>query len=232
MKTDFLEISKAYRDYLQNRDPGTCEPCPDIELIITSFLTGVPKKDKARIVSHAASCVKCSQLLKKFLAYSSEIDRFVEREQAIYEKMYREISEKRSLWARLPKNRPVFITAMLLCIAIITIIIIRPNVPLSTRDVVANTQINQVSPVNGNILIDKIQFRWEKVAVAKYYIIEIFDVSLNLIWRSDPIIGNSVDFSSGNQKLAQGGIYYWMVTAVMEDDTKSKSKLKEFSIAK
>jgi hypothetical protein len=231
MKTDFLELSKAYQDYLQQKDPNTREPCPDIELIMASVLAEVTKRDKARIVSHAANCAKCAQVLKRLLAFSSEIDSSFESEKALCEKKNsRAGAENKALWTWLPKRRPVYVMAGLLCMAIIAFFVIRPMVPSNTRDVASKGQITLVSPVNTSLPLDKIQFRWEKIARARYYIVEVFDVSLKLVWRSDPIFENSADFMPGIQPLAPRGTFYWMVTALMEDDTLSKSKLKEFSI--
>ncbi|MCX6576731.1 MAG: hypothetical protein NTV82_10100 [Candidatus Aminicenantes bacterium] len=66
---------------------------------------------------------------------------------------------------------------------------------------------------------------------AKYYIIETFDASLDLIWRSESLTGNELSPSREvSQKFRPNEKYFWVVTAVLEGGNKTKSRMKDFSI--
>jgi len=231
MKTNLLEISKAYREYLQKQEPARSEPCPDIELLMECCLAGGSKRKRARVIEHAANCANCSQTLKKILELSQRIDAFAEEARPYVKNLKRQrLFDRIVAWSWISKRVPAAITAALIGVVILGLLALKTTTHFSTRDVSTNLLINLVSPVNTVLTMEDIQFKWERIARTKHYIVELFDKSLGLIWRSDPILDNTATYSGGDQKLGPGKNFYWMVTAVMEDDRKIRSKLAEFSI--
>jgi hypothetical protein len=80
------------------------------------------------------------------------------------------------------------------------------------------------------VRVADLQFKWKKVPNSKYYLIELFDSALCLVWRSEPIDGIMAGIPADTKAVFQPGTYYWILTAIRMDDTSLKSDLKEFAI--
>jgi hypothetical protein len=85
------------------------------------------------------------------------------------------------------------------------------------RGPAANIQL--ISPVDKAVSSGELRFTWEGVPKAKYYIIETFDASLDLIWRSESLTANEFQPSQDiSQKFMPNEKYFWRVTGVLEKD--------------
>lgn len=103
--------------------------------------------------------------------------------------------------------------------------------PEAKRGAVSNIQL--VSPVSQGLPSADLKFVWQGIPKAKYYVVEAFDTSLELVWRSEPV--RLTEFhppQALREKLNPGKTYYWIVTAVLEDGRKITSRQKEFRITK
>lgn len=234
MKTNLVEISKIYQDYLKIDKTKSNEICPEIERIMECVLMVVSKKEKDEILKHSANCASCSQALKEILAISEEIDRFAEKAQT-YDEQPRSPSviEKQTLWSKISGRKAVAVLTAFLGITIITFAVFQFTGRSSKRGVTANIQIILCSPVKTSMMREKGLFKWEGLIRADYYVLELFDKSFNLMWRSGHLRENSAGLTAEvSRQLIPGETYYWMVRAVMEDSTERKSNLAEFSISR
>jgi len=60
----------------------------------------------------------------------------------------------------------------------------------------------------------------------KFYFVELFDSTLDLLWRSNAVLQREVIPSQDLfQKLIPKETYFWMVTSVFEGENKVKSRL-------
>lgn len=233
MKTNMTEISRIYRDYLRRAKPDVDRACPSIERLAQCVLADVPGKERAEIVGHAANCATCAAALKDLFDISAETDRVAAeikrsagREQA---------SESRGAGAflgRLTGRPAVAVMAGIFVLAVLTFTVFRLLDRSGTRGG-PEVRVLLVSPVAGSFSRDGLEFRWQSLAGADHYRVELFDKSLKLVWRSGPVSGNELHPADAVGKgLNAGETYYWMVTAVRGDHSEIKSKLAEFSVRK
>jgi hypothetical protein len=233
MKTNLAEVSRVYRDYLRGERPASGEACPTIERLAQCVLGDVPGKERAEIVGHAANCAACAAALKDLLAISAETDRVAT--EMIHSAGRGQAGEPRgakAFWGWLTGKPAVAVMAGVFVLAVITFSIFRLQDRSGTRGG-PEARILLVSPVAGSLSRDGLEFRWQSLAGADHYTVELFDKSLKLVWRSGSVSGNEVRPPDGVGKdLNAGETYYWMVTAVTGDHSELKSRLAEFSVKK
>lgn len=231
MKISFLEMSRAYRSCLTEGVYSKQEDCPGIERIMAAVLSDLPAEEKQYIDNHAASCSMCSELLRKAQEISFGIDRYVDRYKILINQSGKGISHrKKGLWSFIIGYKPIVIPAALLFIILSGIFIFVPRNGLNTRTSRSNEQITLIRPVDTRVALADLQFVWKEVPNSKSYFIELFDETLNLVWRSSYCIKNEMIVPADIKDDLKPGLYYWIVNAIMNDDTSLKSDLKEFSI--
>ena len=231
VKISFFEISKAYQSYLKDGVHSRQAVCPTNERILASVLSDVSREEKELIASHAANCYECSQILIEAQKISSGIDNYVDRSKALIKpsgKANGTRNKRRRPW--IVGYKPAVISAALLCILICGLFIFVPRMRFNSRAAVSKEQISVISPVNIEVRVADLQFKWKKVPNSKYYLIELFDSALCLVWRSEPIDEIMAGIPADTKAVFQPGTYYWILTAIRLDDTSLKSDLKEFAI--
>lgn len=91
--------------------------------------------------------------------------------------------------------------------------------------------IEALSP-RGEIPRAAIEFHWSQVRGAKHYTLEILDDKLNPLYRKDMIEGESFSLPLNvRDKLNSGQLYFWKVTAEMDEDGQLESVFEKFRIA-
>jgi hypothetical protein len=233
MKINFAEISKLYQDNLDRGGSVAKDSCPDPERLVNSIMTEVPRKEKAEILRHAANCPACAGALKGLLCISAEVTKLAEQVE-ILSKSGRGCAspEKKTFWAWIVK-KPLAATLMgLAAMAVIAVYVTQPRNKSAKRSE-PGVGIQMISPVKTSLPEATVQFKWESLANADYYIVELFDKTLKLVWRSGLLYGNETPLAGGVSKdMIPGETYYWTVTAVMTDHIEIKSRMAEFSIRK
>lgn len=233
MKTNLAEVSRVYRDYLRGEKPAGGGACPTIERLAQCVLADVPGKERAEIVGHAANCAACAAALKDLLDISAETDRVAaEIKRSAGRGQAGESRGAKAFWGRLTGKPAVAVMAGVFVLAVITFSMFRLLDRSGTRGG-SEARILLVSPVPGSLSKDGLEFRWESLAGADHYTVELFDKSLKLVWRSGPVSGNVVRPADAVGKDVNAGeTSFWMVTAVMGDHSEIKSRLAEFSVKK
>jgi hypothetical protein len=233
MKTNLAEVSRVFRDYVRVEKPAGEGACPTIERMAQCVLAEVPGRERAEIVGHAANCAACAAALKELLSVSAETDRVAgEIKRSAGRGQAGERREAKTFWGRLTERPAVAVMAGIFILAVITFSALRLLDRSETRGG-TEARILQVSPVAGSLSRDELEFRWESLAGADHYTVELFDKSLKLVWRSGPVSGNELRPADGiGEGLNAGETYYWMVTGVLGDRSEIKSRLSEFSIKK
>jgi hypothetical protein len=191
------------------------------------------RKRSAEVAGHAASCAACAAALKEILALSKETER-VAAEIAAYHG--RRASARSgsgterafSLW---PVSRPAFaLVAAILVVASLIVSIPRLLDRSATRGA-PETGIVLLSPLKGEPARDPLDFRWQGLAGADHYTVEVFDSTFRLLWRSGQVNGTEISLQAGGvPRFIAGEAYYWKVTAVANGRPEVQSKLAEFSV--
>ena len=84
-------------------------------------------------------------------------------------------------------------------------------------------------PTVSHNITDKLIFRWNPYASARYYILELFDDALLPVWTSGKTEVPHIHFPEEARSILQPGkAYFWMVTAYSGTDDIKESKLARF----
>lgn len=233
MKTNFAEISRLYQEHLRSNGRGAIDSCPDPEHLIKSVTGRVSRKEKAEIIRHVGNCIECARVLKATLNISAETDQFVSQVDVISEhgSDYHE-NHNRGLWNWVIR-RPIVATLIsMIVVAVFAFSIFRLLDKPGTRGG-PGSKVQLISPAKASLQGDNISFKWEGLTNVDNYVVELFDKSINLVWRSGPLHGNEARLPDKVGKdMISGETYYWSVTAVMNDQIEIRSPLAEFSVKK
>jgi hypothetical protein len=89
-----------------------------------------------------------------------------------------------------------------------------------------------IRPTSTIPISSEISFEWSIINDSSYFIVELLDESLILLWRSPKILETSVKLPNEVfSKLRQDNSYYWFVTVVLKDGEKIESNVAEFKIS-
>lgn len=233
MKTSMADVSRVYRDYLQGEKPAAREACPTIERLAQCVLADVPGKERAEIVGHAANCAVCAAALRDLIDISAETDRVAaEIKHSAGRGQAGESRRAWAFWGRLAGKPAVAVMAGIFVLVVLSFSVFRLVDRSGTRGGM-EARVLLVSPVAGSVSRDGLEFRWQSLAGADHYTLELFDKSLKLVWRSGPVSGNGLRPADAvGQGLNAGEVYFWTVTAVKGDHSEIKSRLAEFSVKK
>jgi hypothetical protein len=233
MKTDLLDLKAAYRDFLDGNKPASRESCPSPEDLVLLVRSRISRRRKTKIMDHAAKCAYCLQELKTILDVTSQENKFILAMNDALNSAAHEQSPRTNPLARRVSWNYVSVAAIVILLAgIAAYSIFRfSSKPDFLRGPVAG--IHLVSPADKVVPGAELKFVWEGLPNAKFYIIEAFDASLDLVWRSESMTAN--EFSPPHeilQKFRPDETYFWTVTAILEGGSKIKSNMNEFSIKK
>jgi hypothetical protein len=231
MKTNLAHLARVYQEYAKGGANG--EPCVDPESLARCALGAMSRRERDEIVGHAADCSACAAALKRLLSLSAEAERAAADFRTLSGGRKAERARARAaFWRRQFVPAAVISTGLLLLATSILLVpgfLSRPG----TRGV-AKAGVVLVSPGEEKVPAgDGIVFRWEGLAAAASYTIEVFDRSMSLLWRSDRTAGTEAGLPVETaRQMVPGETYYWRVTALTEDRRETKSKLAEFRLAR
>ncbi len=231
MRIDQARMAEIYLAHLGEKKAAPGAECPAPEDLVRLVTEKVGRKERARILGHVSGCFECVGLLKSVLRLSDEIDRLwaegeargLPREEPPGIRLRRRFQGRRAALAGL---------AGAIALAVMTYSVIR----LADKPVVRGTgdpEVRLIDPKKGAALpAGDIEFRWAAVPRAARYTVELFDGSLEMLWRSDRLTETAwkLPEEEAGRVLHEGEGYFWRVTAVLEDGRELVSKLAEFSI--
>jgi hypothetical protein len=231
MKIDMFQLKEAYQGILEDNRPASRESCSSPEDLLLLVRSKLSRRDQAKIMDHAVRCPLCLGEIKKLLDITKEENKFIlNLNEALNSAVHSKPHQGRSFARRLSWNYVSAISISIFLIVIATYAILHVSSKSDLRRG-ATTEIHLISPAEKEISAAELKFVWDVLTNAKYYVLEAFDASLDLVWRSEPVTAN--EFRPPRdviQKFRPNEIYFWMVTAVQESGNKSKSGMKEFSI--
>lgn len=222
MKTDLAQIAEVYRVCIEEKKPELSTACPAPEDLARLVAREGGRKERERILDHVAGCGECAKLLKSLLRISGEFDRIAGVAGA-----------RRKPELILGRRAIPATVAALAGLMIVIYSVIR----IAERPVVRGTsgiQVRVISPKPGaSLAAEDIELKWEAVPKASRYTVELFNRSLEKVWRSGPVADAQLKLPEGARRvILEGEPYFWRVTAALEDGQEIVSKLAEFSIRK
>jgi hypothetical protein len=233
MKTNLVDLKQVYKDYLEDHKPSSREFCPSPEKLVFFVRSKMAGHDQKKFLNHATKCSYCLHEVRSLLDITKAENKFVlEMSKLMNSASLAKLPQARPLARPWSWNTVSVASAILLLAAIATYSVLHFSSRSDfRRGPAANIQL--ISPVDKAVSSGELRFTWEGVPKAKYYIIETFDASLDLIWRSESLTANEFQPSQDiSQKFMPNEKYFWRVTGVLESGNKIKSRLKDFSIKK
>lgn len=231
MKTNLTQLKEIYSDSAAWPAFGPAETCPAPETLIRCVRSELPKRHRNKVFDHIAHCGSCAREAKLLLGISAEEDRFIQEINNLDLPHQAGRAERQGSWLRRFSRSPVAAAAIVLVTAAILSVAVlqRPGRVDSMRGGAPVVQL--LAPVNSPAAKSGLRFTWQEIPGAGSYVVEVFDASLDLVWRREILSAHeAVPPADLIVKLTPGNEYYWMVTASLPSGNKVKSRLEEFRI--
>ncbi|MGA2361484.1 MAG: hypothetical protein ABSG73_03395 [Candidatus Aminicenantales bacterium] len=224
------ELKRLYRSYIADKDPDNRLGCPSLEKLVFFFESSSRIPKKMKIIDHVTNCSSCAREFEFLL----ELQRY-------QKKMIQEVREAQSAESSPPSLRrssqrvrllwrfsSAFI-GIILVIASLATIVQKLGHEDQTRAIRSFVGLMQPKP-NQRVTLPLI-FKWQEIAGAESYILELYDESLLPIWKSTATSATSFILPheiTGQLQLNMP--YYWMITAYAHNDKLAESNLWKFTI--
>lgn len=234
MKIDQTELKKIIKKLPHQKTSQTKINCPSPKKLIALLRFELSDRKRSKVIDHLADCSTCPQEIK-FINEILTAEKYINKEAALIAMRRNQAFQKKGKFVQFPFLKLSWSTMSV--IAVITTVIlfssvfllIRTNNPAIERDSIL--QLNQISPDNISLSLSELIFQWENIPDSDYYTVEVFDDSLNLVWRSERILENKVIPSVElKELLKQETTYWWMVTSFLKNGKQVESHLAEFNL--
>jgi hypothetical protein len=233
MKTNLIDLKQVYKDYLEDHKPSSRESCPPPEKLVLFVRSKMAGRDQKKFLNHATKCSYCLHEVRSLLDITKAENKFIlEMSRLRNSASLAERPQARPLARPWSWNTVSAVSAIVLVAAVATYSIVHFSTRSDSRRG-PTAEIQLIAPVDKAVSSGELRFIWEAVPNAKYYIIETFDVTLYLVWRSESL--TTSEFRSSPdilQKFKPNEKYFWRVNGILESGNKIKSEMKEFSIRK
>jgi hypothetical protein len=231
MKISQSDLKEIYANYLKDRRSSSGDSCPSDEDLLSWLRSKLPKKGKNRITDHVVNCYDCAEevtrLLNRIRKQNGIIYEIKKSVDANYAKLQHEAlaPPRRFSWKIVSFSSALVLLA---AVAFFSVSYFSPKPGLRGG---VSFDITPVSPVNKSCNAYELKFAWKDLPNMKYCFVEVFDSTLDLLWRSNAVLQREVIPPNDLlHKLIPKETYFWMVTGVLESEAKVKSRLKEFKI--
>jgi len=246
MKISNKDLQRLYKEYVLVSFPSPRKYCPSFKKIANSFNSKSSEKQKTKILNHITTCHYCCQEFKfilqilrneKKINKNADTLRLSKKEIASLEKraaviLYDLKKREKSFFPILSWKYGSLLLAAI-AISIILIIFIKTDLFrfMESHKQRGETisQIKLILPIRERYSKNSLFFKWSEFIGSDYYIIELFDETLALLWKSDKIYNNYyVPHKELTENLTENRTYFWIVKAYLINGEKVESPLAEF----
>ena len=229
-----MEIGKIIQDLPFEKTSEIRKTCPSPKKLTAFLRVELSDRKRNKVIDHLSYCSTCAQEIK-FINEILMAEKNFNKEAAQIVKRRNSASRKKGLFNKFPLPKLSWSSmsfAALLAIIILStsmFFLLKTNNPAVERDTIL--QLNHISPNDVSLSLSELIFQWENIPDSDYYTIEVFDDSLDFVWRSERITENKV-IPSAELKglLKQNFTYYWMVTSFLKNGKLVESDLAKFSL--
>ncbi len=207
--------------------------CPSPEILLRCHRTDLPPRKRREVLDHISRCAQCVQDSRFILNVLDEEKQLLGRlEDQVYGGSRRSnpAYPLKGLFARLLSPQAAVALTVVVLSALSYFLVFKPDDRSSSVRGDASA-IELVAPLDEPFVSGSLVFKWNRVPGPRSYLVEVFDDSLALLWRSAPI--DSDQMSPPDEllaKLGRGRSFFWMVTAVFPDGQRLASRLQEFRL--
>ncbi|MDP2930854.1 MAG: hypothetical protein Q8N56_04635 [bacterium] len=237
MKITHKELCNFYQSHIMEKRFLSTDKCPSPALLNKCFSSYEKNNANTNIIDHITECASCFQVF----AFLLELQRGTA---SIYEELKiwmdtnspNQLIKKDSLGLSfLPKlfrsYMVLFIGIILFSTSLFLLLDKYPQASLNKNPVRENNRliIKIIEPINSHIKKTNLRFKWNPNQQIEYYILEIFDGSLALIWESPRLIESHISISPRLIDNWQSNkTYLWIVTGYTKTGYVIESPLCEF----
>jgi len=202
-------------------DAPELKDCLSAETLLQFQRNELTRRERKRARCHIASCPACAR--ESILV----LETILLEPQLVREMRERIPGGKRRLFPA-----AIYTAASLLVLLLGAYYLFRSRPQTSNEEqALRGVTIAVIEPTRVMSTPKEPAFRWNAVPGSEYYIVEIFNESLDLFWRSPKIRDNTALLpKSFAESMKSGSRYAWLVTAHMPDGRTVKSALMEFRI--
>lgn len=235
-KINHTELKKLYSEHFKSTYQFSNKDCPSVETIHRYLRSALPRREKNNAIKHMITCYACLNEVKFIISILEEEKNFISRIRELQKKNSSPASEKVKSAIR---KKPTFIkiawlhtSILVFLLFIISIIKLKNNINLSPEKYRGNRLYGYELIVDSKLkgFFNKIELMWGPIPASKYYIIEIFDESLSLIWKSDEIYNNQLSISQSVLDNRKSRKYFCIITAFLPYNKKIESTLQEIKL--
>ncbi len=228
------ELRRLYRSYIAFKDADNRGGCPSLEKLVSFFESSSRTRKKMKIIDHVTNCSSCAREFEFLL----ELQRY-------QKKMIQEIREAQPaeslppflLTSRLRSSRRLKlfwkISSALVGMALVIVSLVTIVQKLRREDQIRTTRssVRILQPKPNQRVTLPLIFKWQAIAGAESYILELYDESLLPIWKS-PKISSTLLLLPENisSQLNTSSQYSWMITAYGHNNKLTESALLQFKI--
>lgn len=224
----------------------TSKRCPSREEIIRFFEENVSEENKKRFLDHVLVCPGCRVIAEATIEIQSRSRGILQglegmdlrspgartrlRTQARRELRALRGSRGAGVWTRRWLAVPVAGSVLALFIALVVLPGLRTGrAPIAERNA-AGIEIGLITPLGPNPSAS-VDFRWTGIPAVRTYRLDIYDRTLEPIHQSPPLrephYALPPDAAAAFQK---GSVYFWKITATMEDGKTVESEFGRFLV--
>jgi hypothetical protein len=231
MKISSKDLKDFYRDYSRGKILMSKETCPSPDLLIRLNRSKLKRKERNKVISHISRCHHCAEEEKLILdIIRRESDFIEEAANHLRSQPHAESKNPFPFFSRFAL-KPISAALFLIAFSGLLFFIIPRFKAISDIRRGNPTSIVLTHPANKTIGSNRYEFTWQGPKETKYYIIEVYDSSLELIWTSGSIETKRIAFPDDLMRnIKANQPYFWGVSAILKNYTKIKSKLAEFKI--
>jgi len=237
MKITDKELGILYRSYVNDRSPASRRKCPNPKDLISIFSPRAREKRKTHIIDHITRCSACASEFRLFLEMERERRQFESEIGIALSESLHPLKKKDPLLGKMFISLGFWqYTTMAVGMIFLTasfLTLFQKNPIFSSKPAAARIPsqpaIQLIEPVRGSVSKSRLVFKWQSVSFANYYVFELYDEALKLVWKSPQISETSL--SAPNrilEKLKSSKPLFWMITAYLTSGKYVESSLAGF----
>jgi hypothetical protein len=237
MKITHKDLRNLYQAYVNGKISSSAGDCLSHETLNKFFRTQTPVEYKIDIIDHITECASCAREFTLLLEiqrgasfFDKELGTWVDKNttsQLKKKSFLRHTYTSKLLWSKVI----VLLEIILFSTCLLVLFKIFPQLNFNKEELRENNQqINKIFDLSNSCRTkSNIVFTWSQNELVEYFILEIFDERLMLIWRSQKLFENRFLIPP---KLANewnsNKYYFWIVSGFTKTEEIIESPLMKF----
>ena len=229
------ELERTLEEFFIDNPFPSKAKCPSPRTLLKLLRSELSEKKQKKVSAHISCCRSCVREIK-FIHSMLRAEQTADQDLTLILKKRDRILVRTKKPLRFPHFKPAWsfrtIWIVTLCVVLAaSYFLFNLRKPAIERETTVSLAL--IHPTEKHVNKSELIFKWEAVPESEYSILEIFDDSLNLVWRSDRILLNRLEPEEALIKILRPeDTYLWMVTSFLTSGLKVESKLAKFTLKK